>query len=93
MVDCMTSLSTVSNRSKIAYLSWHLAPLENSLALFISEEYRQKVASFPGHSQILSRNSEFSTQLRDKIWEWPGNELGRKDRRKRNGTLSCDGFY
>ena len=43
------------------------------------------LASFPGHSQILSRSrgerrccvyvsSEFSPQLRDKIWEWPGNE-------------------
>ena len=30
------------------------------------------VASFPGHSQILS---EFSPQLRDKIWEWPGNKV------------------
>ena len=31
------------------------------------------LASSPGHSQILSR-SRFSPQLRDKIWEWPGDE-------------------
>ena len=36
---------------------------------------RQVLASFPGHSQILSRScGENSTELRDKIWEWPGNE-------------------
>ena len=29
------------------------------------------VASFPGHSKILS---QLSPQLRDKIWEWSGNE-------------------
>ena len=29
------------------------------------------LASFRGHSQILSC---FSPQLRDKIWKWPGNE-------------------
>ena len=35
------------------------------------------LASFPGHSQILSQlwtKLEFSPQLQDKIWEWPGNE-------------------
>ena len=36
------------------------------------------IASFPGHSQILSHKcgekNDFSPQLLDKIWEWPGNE-------------------
>ena len=33
------------------------------------------VASFPGHSHILFRicEEEFSPQLQDKIWGWPGN--------------------
>ena len=30
----------------------------------------QRLTSSPGHSQILS----LSPQLRDKIWEWPGDE-------------------
>ena len=34
------------------------------------------LASFPGHSQILSHScgekSDFSPWLQDKIWEWPG---------------------
>ena len=39
----------------------------------------RNLASSPGHSQISSHNSgeksaEFSSQLRDKIWEWPGDE-------------------
>ena len=32
------------------------------------------VASSPGHSQILSRSHGEKPRLRDKIWEWPGNE-------------------
>ena len=36
-----------------------------------------KLASSPGHSQILSR-SRFSPRLRDKIWEWPGDESSGK---------------
>ena len=32
------------------------------------------LASFPGHSQILS-HSRFSPQLQDKIWKGPGNEV------------------
>ena len=36
---------------------------------------RQVLASFPGHSKILScSHGENSTELQDKIWEWPGNE-------------------
>ena len=31
------------------------------------------IASSPGHSQILS-HSCISPQLRDKIWEWPGDK-------------------
>ena len=31
-------------------------------------ESRQLLASSPGHPQILS------PRLRDKIWEWPGDE-------------------
>ena len=37
----------------------------------------QHVASFPGHSQILSHShgeKSGSPRLRDKIWEWPGNK-------------------
>ena len=35
-----------------------------------------KLASFPGHSQILSCScGKFSPHcLRDTIWEWPGDE-------------------
>ena len=33
------------------------------------------LASFPGHSQILSCScADFCPQLQDKIWEGPGNE-------------------
>ena len=33
------------------------------------------IASSPGQSQILSRNrGDFSLRLRDKIWEWPGDD-------------------
>ena len=32
-------------------------------------ERNQRLASFPSH---------FSPQLRDKIWEWPGNEANQK---------------
>ena len=32
------------------------------------------IASFPGHSQILSHSCVFSTA---KIWEWPGNEASK----------------
>ena len=46
------------------------------------------LASFPGHSQILSRSSvEFSPWLRDKIWEWPGNEAKTCLLRTRCGLL------
>ena len=43
----------------------------------VTANYAQwlRVASSPGHSQILSRSfPNFSPRLRDKIWEWPGNE-------------------
>ena len=44
----------------------------------ITADSTVKLASFPGHSQILSSSygekSGFSPQLLDKIWEWPGNE-------------------
>ena len=33
-----------------------------------------KLALSPGHSQILSRSPDFSPRLREKIWEWPGDE-------------------
>ena len=35
---------------------------------FLKSIRSDDVASSPGHSQILSR------RLRDKIWEWPGDE-------------------
>ena len=35
--------------------------------------FNYSLASFPGDSQILS-HSRFSPWLRDKIWEWPGDE-------------------
>ena len=34
----------------------------------------QNLASSPGHSQILSRSRGEKPRLRDKIWEWPGDE-------------------
>ena len=39
---------------------------------------RTKLASLPGHSQILSRSPEYSSRLQDKIWEWPGDEASTK---------------
>ena len=38
----------------------------------------EHVALFQGHSQILSRSCgepEFSLQLQDKVWEWPGDKV------------------
>ena len=32
------------------------------------------VVLLPGLLPILSRSPDFSSRLRDKIWEWPGNE-------------------
>ena len=32
------------------------------------------IASFLGHSQILSCRVNFSPLLQDKLWEWPVNE-------------------
>ena len=55
------------------------------------EERRgEEVALFPGHSQILScsHGETFSPRLRDKIWEWPGNEAreeGEEERKRRGG--------
>ena len=45
---------------------------------------------FPGNSQILSGSGgeNFSPQLQDKIWEWPGNEA-----RVYLGTHPVKGMY
>ena len=41
-----------------------------------------RLASFPGHSQILSRTRFFFPWLQDKIWEWSGNEAIALDQRQ-----------
>ena len=42
--------------------------------LILRQLQHQIVASFSGHSQIFYLTAVFSPQLRDKIWEWPGNK-------------------
>ena len=44
-----------------------------NIGLKLAEKESLGLASSPGHSQILS-SSQFSPRLRDKIWEWPGDE-------------------
>ena len=45
-----------------------------SLELEAATKVSLLLASSPGHSQILSRSCEKTPELRDKIWEWPGDE-------------------
>ena len=58
--------------------------------------YNIYVASSPGHSQILSRGR--GEKLRDKIWEWPGDEAniyGRGSRKfgpRENFPLTVSGL-
>ena len=46
-------------------------------SLLIEVNVHMYCALSPGHSQILSHSCgeiDFSPQLRDKIWQWPGNK-------------------
>ena len=60
-----TSLGSGHSAELVGLFPGHSAEL---VGLFLGHS-AELVGLLPGHSQILS-----SPQLRDKIWEWPGNE-------------------